>query len=99
LKDKFGVSWQIVPKILGEMLQDKDTKKSESHGGIASNEDNRHTGLDEGIRRVVALRKLKLQVQMSVDDYIAGPKGKMDWIISNWDDKLKTDLFHIDQML
>lgn len=29
LKDKFGVSWQIVPKILGEMLQDKDTKKSE----------------------------------------------------------------------
>jgi len=30
LKDKFGVSWQIVPKILGEMLQEKDIKKSES---------------------------------------------------------------------
>jgi len=29
LKDKFGVSWQIVPNFLGEMLQDKDTKKSE----------------------------------------------------------------------
>jgi predicted 3-demethylubiquinone-9 3-methyltransferase (glyoxalase superfamily) len=29
LKDKFGVSWQIVPNILGEMLQDKDAKKSE----------------------------------------------------------------------
>jgi predicted 3-demethylubiquinone-9 3-methyltransferase (glyoxalase superfamily) len=29
LKDKFGVSWQIVPIILGEMLQDKDAKKSE----------------------------------------------------------------------
>lgn len=29
LKDKFGVSWQIVPTILGEMLQDKDSKKSE----------------------------------------------------------------------
>jgi len=29
LKDKFGVSWQIVPNVLGEMLQDKDGKKSE----------------------------------------------------------------------
>ena len=30
LKDKYGVSWQIVPTILGKMLQDKDAKKSES---------------------------------------------------------------------
>ena len=29
LKDKFGLSWQIVPVILGEMLQDKDAEKSE----------------------------------------------------------------------
>jgi predicted 3-demethylubiquinone-9 3-methyltransferase (glyoxalase superfamily) len=29
LKDKFGVSWQIVPNVLGEMVQDKDAKKSE----------------------------------------------------------------------
>jgi predicted 3-demethylubiquinone-9 3-methyltransferase (glyoxalase superfamily) len=29
LKDKFGVSWQIVPHVLGEMLQDKDANKSE----------------------------------------------------------------------
>lgn len=29
LKDKYGVSWQIVPTILNEMLQDKDPKKSE----------------------------------------------------------------------
>lgn len=29
LKDKYGLSWQIVPPVLGEMLQDKDTKKSE----------------------------------------------------------------------
>jgi predicted 3-demethylubiquinone-9 3-methyltransferase (glyoxalase superfamily) len=28
LKDKFGVSWQIVPTVLGEMLQDKDPEKS-----------------------------------------------------------------------
>jgi predicted 3-demethylubiquinone-9 3-methyltransferase (glyoxalase superfamily) len=30
LKDKFGISWQIVPTVLGEMVQDKDAKKSES---------------------------------------------------------------------
>jgi predicted 3-demethylubiquinone-9 3-methyltransferase (glyoxalase superfamily) len=29
LKDKYGVSWQIVPTVLGEMMQDKDTGKSE----------------------------------------------------------------------
>ena len=29
LRDKYGVSWQIVPTILGEMLQDENTDKSE----------------------------------------------------------------------
>ena len=29
LTDKFGVSWQIVPTILGEMLQDKDPKRAD----------------------------------------------------------------------
>jgi predicted 3-demethylubiquinone-9 3-methyltransferase (glyoxalase superfamily) len=29
LKDKFGVSWQIVPNILAEMIHDKDVNKSE----------------------------------------------------------------------
>ncbi len=28
LKDKYGVSWQIVPTVLDKMLQDKDPKKS-----------------------------------------------------------------------
>lgn len=29
LKDKYGLSWQIVPSVLGEMLQDKNDGKSE----------------------------------------------------------------------
>lgn len=29
LKDKFGVSWQIIPTIWGDMLQDEDDKKSQ----------------------------------------------------------------------
>jgi predicted 3-demethylubiquinone-9 3-methyltransferase (glyoxalase superfamily) len=29
LKDKYGLSWQIIPKALGEMLVDKDPQKSQ----------------------------------------------------------------------
>jgi predicted 3-demethylubiquinone-9 3-methyltransferase (glyoxalase superfamily) len=29
LTDKYGVSWQIVPTVLGEMLQDKDAAKAQ----------------------------------------------------------------------
>ena len=28
LKDKFGLSWQIIPSVLGELLQDKDPAKA-----------------------------------------------------------------------
>lgn len=34
------------------------------------------------------MRKLKLQVQMTVDGYIAGPNGEMDFMVWNWDDEL-----------
>jgi len=35
------------------------------------------------------MRKLKLQVQMSVDGFISGSNGEMDWMVFNWDDELK----------
>jgi dihydrofolate reductase len=34
------------------------------------------------------LRKLRLQVQMSVDGCIAGPNGEMDWMVGLLDDEL-----------
>ncbi|MES2645955.1 MAG: dihydrofolate reductase family protein [Bacteroidota bacterium] len=36
------------------------------------------------------MRKLKLQVQISVDGFIAGPNGEMDWMVWNWDETLKS---------
>src|ERR1017187_5763074 len=41
------------------------------------------------------MRKVKLQMQVSVDGFVAGPNGEMDWMAWNWDDELKkhvTDL-------
>jgi predicted 3-demethylubiquinone-9 3-methyltransferase (glyoxalase superfamily) len=29
LKDKFGLSWQIIPDVLGDMLDDRDPEKAE----------------------------------------------------------------------
>src|SRR5688500_18497721 len=35
------------------------------------------------------MRKLKLQMQITVDGFVAGPNGELDWMTWNWDDKLK----------
>ena len=35
------------------------------------------------------MRKLKLQMQLSVNGFVAGPKGEMDWMTWAWDDELK----------
>ena len=32
---------------------------------------------------------------MSIDGYIAGPNGEMDWMVWNWDDKLKNYEFEL----
>jgi dihydrofolate reductase len=36
------------------------------------------------------MRNFKLQVQMSVDGYMAGPNGEMDWMNGPWSDDLAT---------
>ncbi len=40
-------------------------------------------------KKLCNMRKLKLQVQMSVDGFIAGPNGELDYAVWNWDDALK----------
>jgi len=35
------------------------------------------------------MRKVKLQMQLSLDGFVAGPKGEMDWMVWNWDEELK----------
>lgn len=34
------------------------------------------------------MRKLKLQMQLSVDGFVAGPNGEMDWMEWNWGDDI-----------
>lgn len=34
------------------------------------------------------MRKLKLQMQITADGFVAGPNGEMDWMISEWDEDL-----------
>lgn len=35
------------------------------------------------------MRKIKLQMQLSLDGFVCGPNGAMDWMVWNWDDALK----------
>ncbi|MFD2873345.1 dihydrofolate reductase family protein [Mucilaginibacter ximonensis] len=35
------------------------------------------------------MRKLKLQIQISIDGYVAGPNGEMDWMSWGWGDDIK----------
>src|SRR4051812_18272379 len=41
------------------------------------------------------MRKLKLQMQISVDGYVAGPNGELDWMTWNHDDQLIQFIIHL----
>jgi predicted 3-demethylubiquinone-9 3-methyltransferase (glyoxalase superfamily) len=51
LKDKFGLSWQIVPSILGEMMQDKDAGKSNRVVAAIMHRTTRNRCFEAGLRR------------------------------------------------
>lgn len=35
------------------------------------------------------MRKLKLQMQLTVDGFVAGPNGELNWMVWDWSDDLK----------
>ena len=35
------------------------------------------------------MRKLKLQIQVSIDGFVSGLNGEMDWMVWNWDEVIK----------
>ena len=35
------------------------------------------------------MRKIKLQMQLSLDGFVCGPQGELDWMVWEWDDVLK----------
>jgi dihydrofolate reductase len=41
------------------------------------------------------MRKLKLQVQMTVDGFVAGPEGQLDWMTFDMDEKLLGFINHL----
>lgn len=41
------------------------------------------------------MRKLKLQMQITVDGFVAGPEGQLDWIIMAMDDRLLSFINHL----
>src|SRR5262245_4546892 len=41
------------------------------------------------------MRKLKLQMQMTVDGFVAGPEGQLDWMTFNMDEKLIAFINHL----
>ncbi len=45
------------------------------------------------------MRKLKLQVQMTVDGFIGGTHGEMDWLTFDWDDELKKTVAEITESI
>jgi len=45
------------------------------------------------------MRKLKLQMQVSLDGFVGGQNGELDWMEWNWDDELKKHVTKLTEAL
>jgi dihydrofolate reductase len=43
------------------------------------------------------MRKLKIQMQLSLDALVADPDGNLDWMMWDWDDELKNHVWNLTQ--
>jgi len=50
LKDRYGMSWQVIPRQMGEMLGDPDRSGPTYHGGNADHEQDRRRRAASGVR-------------------------------------------------
>jgi dihydrofolate reductase len=41
------------------------------------------------------MRKLKLQMQITVDGFVAGPEGQLDWMTRDMDEKIRAFITHL----
>jgi hypothetical protein len=45
------------------------------------------------------MRKLKLQIHITIDGFVGRQNGEMDWVTFNWDDKLRNySVANLDQV-
>ena len=45
------------------------------------------------------MRKLKLQMQTTIDGFVGGPDGEMDWMVFDWDDAIKNRCKQINRFI
>ena len=41
------------------------------------------------------MRKLKLQMQMSINGFVGGPNGELDWMTWDWSEDIKRFVNHL----
>ncbi|MGZ3952859.1 MAG: dihydrofolate reductase family protein, partial [Flavisolibacter sp.] len=41
------------------------------------------------------MRKIILQMQITLDGFVCGPNGEMDWMVWNWDEVVKNHVIEL----
>ena len=81
LRDRYGVSWQIVPTVLGEMMKDTDRNR----GRRVMEAMLRMKKLDvQGLEKAYAgdaMRRIVVFNRVTADGYFAGADENLNWVV------------------